>query len=83
MLPEERKFNYLVFSWFSNWRFKSFSLGLNLCSEPGCIIIDDRSYDALNSDGPVPMINYREFYVCINMAFWQLSIGFRVKKKSN
>lgn len=70
-----------ICKWFSNWRFKDFSLGLTFASQTGEMLGEDSTYEMLNTSDPITVIGYREFYILFLLGFWQFSIGLRVYGK--
>lgn len=73
-------FQPLIYEWFSHRNWESFSLGLNFASELGSMLADGATYEMLNYMDSVPSIDYREYYMVINLGYGSLTLGFRIKK---
>jgi len=76
MNSRKYEFNRFIFNWFSNWRFKSFALGVNFASERGSMLGEGATFEMLNYNEPIPMVDFREYYMVFHLGFWQLSVGF-------
>lgn len=69
-----------ILSWHSNWRFKSFALGLSLSSQESHKLKEGYTFDSLNNNDEVSVIKFREYYILFLLGFWQFSIGFNKYK---
>jgi hypothetical protein len=77
-VQKELDHNFWVLSFISNWRFKQFSLGANLSSEPHETLAEGMTYEMLNYDVEIETIKKREYYLTLCLGYWQLSLGIRI-----
>lgn len=68
----------IILSFCSNWHSKSFSFGVNITSEPHLILAEGMSFEMLNTDKEIKYNKKREYYICVSLGFWQLSLGVRL-----
>jgi hypothetical protein len=77
-MNKELNSKYFICNFTSNYRWKQFSLGMCLASEPNHSVSEDFDYSILNTNEQIETIKRREYYASLYLGFWQFHFGFRV-----